>query len=206
MEEETEREKKTTRPVSHTALPTARTSGLYGPVPPRQHSTSCPPGTRSGTRGHLDDTIPPRQRHAIPIAPVQVYICDEEKRREIPGKARKRSNAIRNVPHIRAAQAEQPASVGGFLPCPFNLLAHHLPAAPLPKQNTSRAESPQPTRLPPFLNRLAPAPGRFPPRRSSGQRRGMEIDEAVRGCTDRRMRTKYGNAVYVVQRAFALYP
>ncbi|RLN22630.1 FAD synthase [Panicum miliaceum] len=34
----------------------------------------------------------------------------------------------------------------------------------------------------------------------------MEIDEAVRGCSDRRMRTKYGNAVYVVQRAFALYP
>ncbi|TVU22469.1 hypothetical protein EJB05_32167 [Eragrostis curvula] len=34
----------------------------------------------------------------------------------------------------------------------------------------------------------------------------MEIDEAVRGSSDRRMRTKYGNAVYVVQRAFALYP
>ena len=137
-------EKKTARPVSHTALPTARTSGLYGPVPPRQHSTSCPPGTRSGTRGHLDDTIPPRQRHAIPIAPVQVYICDEEKRREIPGKARKRSNAIRNVPHIRAAQAEQPASVGGFIPCPFNLLAHHLPAAPLPKQTPAEPSHPSP--------------------------------------------------------------
>ncbi|GJN06198.1 hypothetical protein PR202_ga23902 [Eleusine coracana subsp. coracana] len=34
----------------------------------------------------------------------------------------------------------------------------------------------------------------------------MEINEAVRGSSDRRMRTKYGNAVYVVQRAFALYP
>lgn len=34
----------------------------------------------------------------------------------------------------------------------------------------------------------------------------MEIDEAVRGCSDRRLRTKYDNAVYVVQRAFALYP
>jgi len=34
----------------------------------------------------------------------------------------------------------------------------------------------------------------------------MEIDQAVRGCSDRRMRTKYSNAVYVVQRAFALYP
>ncbi|KAL6626482.1 hypothetical protein ACP70R_030208 [Stipagrostis hirtigluma subsp. patula] len=34
----------------------------------------------------------------------------------------------------------------------------------------------------------------------------MEIDEAVRGSSDRRLRTKYANAVYVVQRAFALYP
>lgn len=34
----------------------------------------------------------------------------------------------------------------------------------------------------------------------------MEIDRAVRGSSDRRLRTKYDNAVYVVQRAFALYP
>ncbi|KAL6850531.1 hypothetical protein ACP4OV_021158 [Aristida adscensionis] len=34
----------------------------------------------------------------------------------------------------------------------------------------------------------------------------MEIDAAVRGSSDRRLRTKYANAVYVVQRAFALYP
>uniref|UniRef100_A0A0E0JGL1 MoaB/Mog domain-containing protein n=1 Tax=Oryza punctata TaxID=4537 RepID=A0A0E0JGL1_ORYPU len=34
----------------------------------------------------------------------------------------------------------------------------------------------------------------------------MEIDRAVRGSSDSRLRTKYDNAVYVVQRAFALYP
>jgi hypothetical protein len=86
-------------------------------------------------------------------------------------------------------------------------LSHHLFASlsadPLPKQTHSRAESPQPTRLPPFLNRLAPTSRLAGAGGSDG---GMEIDEAVRGCSDRRMRTKYGNAVYVVQRAFALYP
>ncbi|KAM0826362.1 hypothetical protein ACQ4PT_068937 [Festuca glaucescens] len=34
----------------------------------------------------------------------------------------------------------------------------------------------------------------------------MEIDAAVRASSDSRLRTKYDNAVYVVQRAFALYP
>ncbi|CAM0880768.1 unnamed protein product [Alopecurus aequalis] len=34
----------------------------------------------------------------------------------------------------------------------------------------------------------------------------MEIDTAVRASSDSRLRTKYDNAVYVVQRAFALYP
>ncbi|KAG9441680.1 hypothetical protein H6P81_017534 [Aristolochia fimbriata] len=33
----------------------------------------------------------------------------------------------------------------------------------------------------------------------------MEIDEAVRQSTDRRLQTKYESAVYVIQRAFALY-
>jgi hypothetical protein len=34
----------------------------------------------------------------------------------------------------------------------------------------------------------------------------MEIDAAVRASSDSRLRTKYDTAVYVVQRAFALYP
>jgi hypothetical protein len=34
----------------------------------------------------------------------------------------------------------------------------------------------------------------------------MEIDAAVRASSDGRLRAKYDNAVYVVQRAFALYP
>uniref|UniRef100_A0ACD5VDI8 Uncharacterized protein n=1 Tax=Avena sativa TaxID=4498 RepID=A0ACD5VDI8_AVESA len=34
----------------------------------------------------------------------------------------------------------------------------------------------------------------------------MEIDAAVRASSDSRLRTKYDSAVYVVQRAFALYP
>ena len=34
----------------------------------------------------------------------------------------------------------------------------------------------------------------------------MEIDAAVRASSDGRLRTKYDNAVYVVQRAFALSP
>jgi len=71
LEEETEREKKTTRPVSHTALPTARTSGLYGPVPPRQHNTSCPaaplaraaePGATSTTPSHHVSATPSPSR------------------------------------------------------------------------------------------------------------------------------------------------
>ncbi|XP_012569683.1 uncharacterized protein [Cicer arietinum] len=33
----------------------------------------------------------------------------------------------------------------------------------------------------------------------------MEIDEAIRGCEDRRLQTKYNNATYVIQRALALY-
>ncbi|XP_058077649.1 uncharacterized protein LOC131226016 isoform X2 [Magnolia sinica] len=33
----------------------------------------------------------------------------------------------------------------------------------------------------------------------------MEIDKAVRESNDRRLQTKYNNAVYVIQRAFALY-
>ncbi|XP_042433569.1 FAD synthase-like [Zingiber officinale] len=33
----------------------------------------------------------------------------------------------------------------------------------------------------------------------------MEIDRAIRESTDRRLQTKYQNAVYVIQRAFALY-
>ncbi|KAK9127495.1 hypothetical protein Syun_016292 [Stephania yunnanensis] len=33
----------------------------------------------------------------------------------------------------------------------------------------------------------------------------MEIDRAIRGSQDRRLKTKYDNAIYVIQRAFALY-
>lgn len=33
----------------------------------------------------------------------------------------------------------------------------------------------------------------------------MEIDEAIRGCEDRRLQTKYNNATYVIQRALSLY-
>ena len=33
----------------------------------------------------------------------------------------------------------------------------------------------------------------------------MEIDKAIRDCSDRRLKTKYNNAVYVIQRALALY-
>lgn len=34
----------------------------------------------------------------------------------------------------------------------------------------------------------------------------MDIDEAIRGCEDRRLQTKYNNATSVIQRALALYP
>ncbi|XP_019152226.1 PREDICTED: FAD synthase isoform X2 [Ipomoea nil] len=33
----------------------------------------------------------------------------------------------------------------------------------------------------------------------------MEIDKAIRECDDRRLKTKYNNAIYVIKRAFALY-
>ncbi|XP_059646819.1 uncharacterized protein LOC132293380 isoform X2 [Cornus florida] len=33
----------------------------------------------------------------------------------------------------------------------------------------------------------------------------MEIEEAIRECDDRRLKTKYKNAIYVIQRALALY-
>ncbi|XP_047330924.1 FAD synthase-like isoform X2 [Impatiens glandulifera] len=33
----------------------------------------------------------------------------------------------------------------------------------------------------------------------------MEIDKAIRGSDDRRLKTKYNNAIYVIQRALALY-
>ncbi|KAI3799549.1 hypothetical protein L1987_34848 [Smallanthus sonchifolius] len=33
----------------------------------------------------------------------------------------------------------------------------------------------------------------------------MEIDKAIRDCDDRRLKTKYKNAIYVIQRALALY-
>ncbi|KAH0462614.1 hypothetical protein IEQ34_010189 [Dendrobium chrysotoxum] len=33
----------------------------------------------------------------------------------------------------------------------------------------------------------------------------MEIDSAIRDCSDRRLQTKYQNATYVIQRAFSLY-
>ncbi|KAI4349103.1 hypothetical protein L6164_009740 [Bauhinia variegata] len=33
----------------------------------------------------------------------------------------------------------------------------------------------------------------------------MEIDQAIRECNDRRLQTKYNNAIYVIQRALALY-
>ncbi|KAK3043054.1 hypothetical protein RJ639_002622 [Escallonia herrerae] len=33
----------------------------------------------------------------------------------------------------------------------------------------------------------------------------MEIDQAIRGSDDRRLKTKYNNAIYVIQRALALY-
>uniref|UniRef100_A0A1D1Z7M4 FAD synthase n=1 Tax=Anthurium amnicola TaxID=1678845 RepID=A0A1D1Z7M4_9ARAE len=33
----------------------------------------------------------------------------------------------------------------------------------------------------------------------------MEIDKAIRECSDRRLQTKYKNATYVISRAFALY-
>ncbi|KAG0453143.1 hypothetical protein HPP92_025807 [Vanilla planifolia] len=33
----------------------------------------------------------------------------------------------------------------------------------------------------------------------------MEIDKAIRNCSDRRLQTKYQNATYVIRRAFALY-
>ncbi|WJX84663.1 FAD synthase [Trifolium repens] len=33
----------------------------------------------------------------------------------------------------------------------------------------------------------------------------MDIDEAIRGCEDRRLQTKYNNATYVIQRALSLY-
>ena len=34
---------------------------------------------------------------------------------------------------------------------------------------------------------------------------GMEIDKAIRDCDDRRLKTKYNNAIYVVKRALSLY-
>lgn len=34
----------------------------------------------------------------------------------------------------------------------------------------------------------------------------MEIDKAIRECDDRRLKTKYNNAIYVIRRALALYP
>ncbi|CAL0309897.1 unnamed protein product [Lupinus luteus] len=34
----------------------------------------------------------------------------------------------------------------------------------------------------------------------------MEIDKAITGCDDQRLKTKYNNATYVIQRALALYP
>ncbi|CAN0926950.1 Probable FAD synthase [Linum grandiflorum] len=34
----------------------------------------------------------------------------------------------------------------------------------------------------------------------------MEIDQAIRESDDRRLKTKYNNAIYVIQRALALYP
>lgn len=33
----------------------------------------------------------------------------------------------------------------------------------------------------------------------------MEIDKAIRQSDDRRLKTKYNNAIYVIQRALALY-
>lgn len=33
----------------------------------------------------------------------------------------------------------------------------------------------------------------------------MEIDKAIRDCDDRRLKTKYNNAIYVIQRALSLY-
>lgn len=33
----------------------------------------------------------------------------------------------------------------------------------------------------------------------------MEIDKATRESDDRRLKTKYNNAIYVIQRALALY-
>lgn len=33
----------------------------------------------------------------------------------------------------------------------------------------------------------------------------MEIDRAIRGSDDRRLKTKYDNAIYVIRRALALY-
>lgn len=38
-----------------------------------------------------------------------------------------------------------------------------------------------------------------------GKQIRMEIDKAVRECSDRRLQTKYKNAVYVIERSFALY-
>jgi hypothetical protein len=33
----------------------------------------------------------------------------------------------------------------------------------------------------------------------------MEIDKAIRESDDRRLKTKYNNAIYVIKRALALY-
>ncbi|KAG6580621.1 FAD synthase, partial [Cucurbita argyrosperma subsp. sororia] len=39
----------------------------------------------------------------------------------------------------------------------------------------------------------------------SSQQEGMDIDKAIRDCDDRRLKTKYNNAIYVVKRALSLY-
>jgi hypothetical protein len=140
LEEETEREKNNTasQPRWHTA------PRYYGPVPPRQHQlppwhAQQNPGPPSMTPSHHVSATksPPRPQQC------QVYISDEEKRREIPGKARKGSHTIRNVQSIRAAQTGAAALVGGFLLCPI-IPSRLSPRTRSPSKHTAEPSHPSP--------------------------------------------------------------
>lgn len=209
----------------NTAQCTPRISRIYSPVPPRQHNASCRLARMAHSSTLRGATATPRFHHvSAPTSPrspqqCQVGVSDRERKKErkIPGKTRKRSNSIRE----RAVYPRgRSASIGRFPPSPFDLLLASQPADPPWWASISVPALPAPPPLPSKHSRVTHAShhsstASLPLRAASrlagagaGGRSnaGMEIDEAVRGCSDRRLRTKYANAVYVVQRAFALYP
>ena len=117
------------------------------------------------------------------------------------------ANAFRNVHSTRAAQAEEqlPRLEASCL-VPSTGYSPPSLRGPAPQANPAEPSHPSPHAS--HHSSTASLPLRAASRLAgaAGSDGGMEIDEAVRGCSDCRMRTKYGNAVYVVQRAFALYP